>query len=143
MAQLQILDALNKIGVPIDKMRAQGYAGASVMSGHINGVQARVRRVNPKAVYIHCRAHVLNLCIVHASKLPIVRNIMDTMQAVSLAFKFSAKRLLVFGEQLGNNAAVREEMGRRSKLKVLCTLIFVAGRPILPTRNQTTIRQYC
>ena len=29
------------------------------------------------------RAHVLNLCTVHASKLPIVRNIMDTMQAVS------------------------------------------------------------
>ena len=101
-------------------MRAQGYDGTSVMSGHINGVQARVSRVNPKAVYIHCRAHVLNLCIVHASKLPVVRNIMDTMQAVSLAFNFSAKRLLVFEEQLGNNAAVREEMGRRSKLKVLC-----------------------
>ena len=45
---------------------------------------------------------------------------MDTMQAVSLAFNFSAKCLLVFKEQLGNNAAVREEMGRRSKLKVLC-----------------------
>lgn len=116
----QFLDALNKIGVPADKMRAQGYDGTSVMSGHINGVQARVSRVNPKAVYIHCRAHVLNLCIVHASKLPVVRNIMDTMQAVSLAFNFSAKRLLVFEEQLGNNAAVREEMGRRSKLKVLC-----------------------
>ena len=69
----QFVDALNKIGVPVDKMRAQGYNGASVMSGHIIGVQARVRRVNPKAVYIHCRAHVLNLCIVHASKLPIVR----------------------------------------------------------------------
>ena len=67
------MDALNKIGLPVDKMRAQGYDGAIVMSGLINGVQARVRRVNPKAVYIHCRAHVLNLCIVHASKLPIVR----------------------------------------------------------------------
>ena len=114
------LDALNKIGVSIDKMRAQGYDGTSVMSGHINGVQARVRRVNPKAVYIHCRAHGLNLCIAHASKLPIVRNIMDTMQAVSLAFKFSAKCLFVFEEQLRNNAAVREKMGRRSKLMDLC-----------------------
>lgn len=81
----QFLDALNKIGSPVEKMRAQGYDGASVMSGHVNGVQARVRRINPKAVYIHCRAHVLNLCIVHASKLPVVRNVMDTMQAVSLA----------------------------------------------------------
>ena len=89
------------------------------MSRHISGVQQRICRVNPKAVYIHCRAHVLNLCIVHDSKLPIVRNIMDTMQAVSLAFKFSAKCLLVF-EELGNNAAVGEKMSKRSKLKILC-----------------------
>ena len=101
-------------------MRAQGYDGASVMSGHVSGVQTRIRKVNPNAVYVHCRPHVLNLCIVHASKLPLVRNIIDTMQGVTLAFKFSAKRLLVFKEQLGDNTAAREEMGRCSKLKVLC-----------------------
>ena len=55
-------------------MRTQGYDGASVMSGHVSGVQTRIRQVNPNAVYIHCRPHVLNLCIVHASKLPLVRN---------------------------------------------------------------------
>lgn len=116
----KFLETLHTLCLLLDQMRAQGYDGASVMSGHINGVQARIRRENPKAVYIHCRAHVLNLCIVHSSKLPLVRNIMDTMQDVSLAFKFSAKRLLVFQEQLRNNPAVREEMGRKSKLKVLC-----------------------
>ena len=45
---------------------------------------------------------------------------MDTVQEVALAFKFSAKRVLDFEEQLMNNAAVTEEMGRQSKLKVLC-----------------------
>ena len=45
---------------------------------------------------------------------------MDTVQEVELAFKFSAKRVLDFEEQLMNNAAVREEMGTQSKLKVLC-----------------------
>ena len=45
---------------------------------------------------------------------------MDTMQEVKLAFKFSEKRLLVFKEQLGDNPVAREEMERRSKLKVLC-----------------------
>ncbi|CAH3121511.1 unnamed protein product, partial [Porites lobata] len=68
----------------------------------------------------HIIPHVLNLCIVHSSKLPLIRNIMDTMQEVSQAFKFSAKRFLVFQEQLRQNADVREEMGRQSKLKVLC-----------------------
>ena len=33
---------------------------------------------------------------------------------------FQAKCMLVFKEQLGDNAAVREEMGRKTKLKVLC-----------------------
>ena len=37
-----------------------------------------------------------------------------------MAFKFSAKHLLVFKEQLGDNPFAREEMGRRSKLKLLC-----------------------
>lgn len=99
------------------------------MSRYISGVEPRICRVNPKAVYIHCRAHVLNLCIVHDSKLPIVRNIMDTMQAVSLAFNFSAKCLLVFEEQLGNSAAVGEKMGKRSKLKILfdCLDVFVTS----------------
>ena len=40
---------------------------------------------------------------------------MDTMQEVKLAFKFSAKHLLVFKEQLGDNLVAREEMGRHSK----------------------------
>ena len=84
------------VGLSVNDMRAQAYDGASVMSGHVSGVQTRIRQVNPNAVYVHCRPHVLNLCIVHASKLPLVRNIMNTMQEVTLAFKFSAKRLLAF-----------------------------------------------
>ena len=104
----------------MNDIKAQGYDGASVMSGHASGVQTRIRQVNPNAVYVHCRPHVLNLCIVHASKHPLVRNIMDTMQEVTWPFKFSAKRLLVFKEQLGDDPVAREEMGRRSKLKLLC-----------------------
>ena len=49
-----------------------------------------------------------------------IRNIMDTVQEVALAFKFTAKRVPAFEEQLMNNTTVREEMGRQSKLKVLC-----------------------
>ena len=70
----KFLEALNNLGLPLDEMRAQGYDGASVMSDHVNGVQARIKQQNRKAVYIHCRAHVLNLCIVHSSKLPLIRN---------------------------------------------------------------------
>ena len=116
----KFLETIQSVGLSVNDMRPQGYDGASVMSGRMGDVQTRIRQVNPNALYVHCRPHVLNLCIAHASKPSLVRNIMDTMQEVTLAFKFSAKRLLVFKEQLGDNPVAREEMGRRSKLKVLC-----------------------
>ena len=116
----KFLETVQSVSLSVIDMRAQGYGGASVMSGHVSGVQTRIRRVNPNAVYVHSRPYVLNLCIAHALELPLVRNIMDTMQEVTLAFKFSAKLLLVFKEQHGDNPVAREEMGRRSKLKVLC-----------------------
>ena len=28
---------------------------ATVMSGHVSGVQTRIRQVNPNVVYVHCR----------------------------------------------------------------------------------------
>ena len=96
-------------------MRAQGYDGASVMSGHVSGVQTQILQVYPNDVYVHCRPHVLNLCIVHASKPPLAYHAISYVGLTS-----SAKRLLVFKEQLVDNPVAREEMGRRSKLKVLC-----------------------
>ena len=46
----------------------QGYDGATVMSGSCSGVQTRIRDLAPKAVYIHCCAHHLNLGLVDATK---------------------------------------------------------------------------
>ena len=79
----KFLETIQSVGLSVNDIKAQGYDGASVMSGHASGVQTRIRQVNPNAVYVHCRPHVLNLCIVHASKHPLVRNIMDTMQEVT------------------------------------------------------------
>ena len=42
----KFLEALNNLGLPLDEMRAQGYDGASVMSGHVNGMQARIKQQN-------------------------------------------------------------------------------------------------
>ena len=41
----------------------QTYDGASVMSGHINGVQAIVLQEYPFAHFVHCAAHRLNLVL--------------------------------------------------------------------------------
>lgn len=48
------------------------YDGAANMSGKYRGVQARIREEEPQSTYVQCKAHNLNLEIVHACKQPLV-----------------------------------------------------------------------
>lgn len=52
-----------------DKLIAQTYDGASVMSGNINGVQAKIKLHYPNANYVHCYAHQLNLVMANAASI--------------------------------------------------------------------------
>ena len=76
-----------------------------------------MRQLQPKALYTHCRAHVLNLVILHNCKEPIVRTLTDIVQKMSFSFNYSAKELDQYQaclEQADPNT--KECMGRRSKL---------------------------
>ncbi|XP_068742056.1 52 kDa repressor of the inhibitor of the protein kinase-like [Montipora capricornis] len=109
-----------EFGIETRKMRAQGYDGAANMAGVHRGVQAIIKQHVPEAVYVHCKAHSLNLAIGHACKEPLVRNMLSTLQTIAFAFDYSAKRLLAFQESLPQDVLVREEMERRAKLRTLC-----------------------
>ena len=50
-----------------DKLIGQTYDGASVMSGHLNGVQAQIQLEYPFAHFFHCAAHKLNLVLCQAA----------------------------------------------------------------------------
>ena len=39
----KFLETIQSVGLSVNDMRAQGYDGASVMSGHVSGVQTRIR----------------------------------------------------------------------------------------------------
>ncbi|XP_033731590.1 zinc finger MYM-type protein 1-like [Pecten maximus] len=116
----KFIDGQRNAGLNIHKMRGQGYDGASNMSGRHRGVQARIKEVVPEAIYIHCKAHSLNLAIVHACREVLVRNMFDTVQQIGFSFNYSAKRLLAFQETLQNDAVAKEEMAKRTKLQNLC-----------------------
>ena len=51
----KFLETIHSVGLSVNDKRAKGYDGASVMSGHVSGVQTQIRQVNPNAVYVHCR----------------------------------------------------------------------------------------
>jgi len=57
-----------KISIQNISIVAQSYDGASVMSGNMNGVQAKIKEQHPAAVYTHCMAHRLNLVVVDTCK---------------------------------------------------------------------------
>ena len=63
-----IISTLEEYHIDPMLMVSQGYDGAAVMSGHCSGVQARIRQVASKALYVHCNAHCLNLCLVDCTK---------------------------------------------------------------------------
>jgi hypothetical protein len=63
-----IVRFLTDLGLYINKIRAQCYDGAANMAGKYSGVQARILQLNPEASYVHCKAHSLNLALIHSSK---------------------------------------------------------------------------
>ncbi|CAC5359187.1 unnamed protein product [Mytilus coruscus] len=102
-------------------MRGQGYDGAANMSGKFRGVQAIVRERVSTATYVHCKAHQLNMALIHSSKEPCVHNMMGTVQDIAFAVDYSAKRLNAFATELNNcDKNVKEAMEKRSKLTTLC-----------------------
>lgn len=44
----------------------QAYDGASNMSGKRSGCAQYISQLNPRAVYVHCKSHILNLALVKA-----------------------------------------------------------------------------
>ena len=66
------------------------------MAGKNKAAATRITQQYPKAVYTHCAAHVLNLCVVKCCSIPEVRNTMDIGDRICCFFAFSPKRQLAF-----------------------------------------------
>lgn len=63
-----LLEFLKSLDLDKTNIIGQSYNGASVMSDHIGGVQAKLKEVHPQAIYIHCMAHKLNLVVIDMCK---------------------------------------------------------------------------
>lgn len=77
----------------------------------------RIKEVVPGAVYTHCKAHNLNLSIIHACKEPLVRHMMNTLQEIAFMFDYSAKKLGIFKEHLANDELAKANMDGHQNLK--------------------------
>lgn len=82
-----------------EKLIAQGYDAAPVMSGHKTGVNMQIKEEYKNANYIHCEAHQLNLVMERATtkniKNPAVRKFLASLDTVPKFFSHSPHRLEV------------------------------------------------
>ena len=76
----QIKFTLEKLTLDLNDLRGQGYDGAGNMSGKYRGAAAIIQHDYPKALYVHCVSHVLNLCIVAASSIQAIRNMYGVVE---------------------------------------------------------------
>eukprot|EP00112_Aurelia_sp_Birch-Aquarium-sp1_P023908 Seg732.10 transcript_id=Seg732.10/GoldUCD/mRNA.D3Y31 product="52 kDa repressor of the inhibitor of the protein kinase" protein_id=Seg732.10/GoldUCD/D3Y31 len=95
-----IKQALDDFGLDIEKCRGQGYDGAGSMAGKCSGAAVNIQREYPKALYVHCRSHVLNLCVASACKIQMVKNMMGHVRVVSAFFNVHPKRFALLCENI-------------------------------------------
>lgn len=75
------------------KLVGQCYDGASVMSGHLNGLQQKIKEHAPQAVFVHCLAHRLNLVLQQSfKKISKCRIFFASITGIPSFFHSSAKR---------------------------------------------------
>ena len=96
-----IEDTLKEVGLPLANCRGQGYDGASAMSSMRKGVSGCILANNPKAIYVHCTSHRLNLAVAKACNIPAVSHMLS-----------QAKRLVSFFFICSARAIIIEENGR-------------------------------
>ena len=62
-----IQDCPTRCALPLLSCRGQEYDGAANMAGHLNGVAGLFKK-EPKALFVHCMAHSINLCLQECGK---------------------------------------------------------------------------
>lgn len=95
-----IKDCLQRLNLPISKIRSQCYDGASNMTGAKKGVAKQIQDIEKRAVFIHCYGHALNLACGDAMKgCKILKTALETTREITKLVKFSPKREVLFKEK--------------------------------------------
>ena len=100
-----IVDVVKRCSLSMEAVVGQSYDGASVMSSTAVGTCSYVKQYCQYADYYHCSAHALNLTLVHASKIPVVRNMIGTVKAITTFLSTSNKKKIVLASVLQQSSS--------------------------------------
>ncbi|CAM4657429.1 unnamed protein product [Caretta caretta] len=81
------------MSLSVENLRGQGYDNGSNLKGKDNGVQRRMTEINPRAFFIPCSAHSLNLVVNDAARCCLeASSFFDPVQHVYVFFSGSTRR---------------------------------------------------
>lgn len=85
-------DVLLRFGLPLSGLRGQTYDGAANMSGNSKGAQARIKGMQPLALYVHCGPHCVNLVAQAAcAASSLTANALEWLHKLGCLYKLSGK----------------------------------------------------
>ena len=64
----ELVGALKSLDLNVNDVRGQGYDNGSNMKGKHQGVKTRLLEINPRALYMPCSCHSLNLTLCDMAK---------------------------------------------------------------------------
>ncbi|CAF1441611.1 unnamed protein product [Rotaria sordida] len=116
-----ICDVLTRCGLNVLDCRGQSYDGASNMSGVYGSVSALILNQQPKAMYVHCTAHCLDLA---------VHDLTDQCATISTCISF-LKEITDFVRRSPKRLAILKEISNQlsmsySNLTPLCPMRWTA-----------------
>ena len=92
-----IRDSLIRCGVSLSSCRGHPYEGAANMAGHLNGVAAKILAEEPKAIFVHCLAHSVNLCLQECGRQSkVIRDGLSLVNEICNFIRSSPKCLSLF-----------------------------------------------
>ncbi|CAM4832642.1 unnamed protein product [Rotaria magnacalcarata] len=99
-------------GLKIEKIRSQGYDGANVVAGRLGGVQKLIRDIVPRANYVHCSNHSLDLVLAVACKLQQIKFFFGLIKSTTSFINGSPKRksMLAKAIESTNNETKRRHL---------------------------------
>lgn len=111
-----ILNMLHEFGLSIKDLRGQGYDGGANMAGKLRGVQSRILKEQPLALYTHCSSHCLNLALSKSCNMQAVRNVLGAIGEICNFVRDSPKRTTALQQKI----EAKFPEARVKRLKPLC-----------------------
>ena len=63
-----VLKTVEDLGLNFTLCRGQTYDNAATVSSHLSGLRKRILDINPKATFLYCDNHSLNMAALHSAE---------------------------------------------------------------------------